>query len=55
MADLEIGLVFSLDLYYDFYGGRVMTLLLMIAAAFAVLYGATAIYFYYGYRKKMSL
>ncbi len=32
-----------------------MTLLLMIATALAVLYGGMALYFYYGYRKKMSL
>jgi hypothetical protein len=32
-----------------------MTLVLMLAATFAVIYGFAALYFYYGFKKKLSL
>jgi hypothetical protein len=39
---------------YDYSGG-VMTLILILAAALAIVYGVMALHLYYGFKKKFSL
>ncbi len=51
-----VALAFPLALYYDRYKEvHDMALVLTIVAALAVVYGAFAVYLYYGYKRKMAL